>query len=64
MHMKGAAKPLTVRSTPLSVAFSQAEREQVQAAAYLSDQTVSAFIRAAAVRAAARVTARVLKAAA
>jgi uncharacterized protein (DUF1778 family) len=46
------------------VAFSTQERDQVQDAANLSDQSVSAFIRAAAVKAAQRVCARALKAAA
>lgn len=47
-------RQLTIRTTPLSVSFSLAERTDVQQAARLSDQSVSAFIRAAAVKAAAR----------
>jgi len=49
-----AVRQLRVRSTPLSVAFSTAERETVVQAATLSDESVSAFIRAAAVKAAER----------
>ena len=57
-------RQLKLRNTPLSVAFSQQERDQVQDAANLSDQSVSAFIRAAAVKAAARTLGRAIKAAA
>lgn len=47
-------RQLKLRIAPLSVAFSLTEREAVQQAAYLSGETVSAFIREAAVRAAER----------
>jgi uncharacterized protein (DUF1778 family) len=51
-------RQLTIRTTPLAVSFSLTERTDVQKAARLSDQSVSAFIRAAAVKAAARTLAR------
>ena len=57
-------RQLKLRNTPLSVAFSTQERDQVLEAAYLSEQSVSAFIRAAALKAAQRVCARAIKAAA
>lgn len=57
-------RQLKTRTTPLSVSFSQEERDAVVRAAYLSDETVSAFIRAAAVKAAIRVAAREQKQAA
>ena len=44
-----------VLTAPQSVVFSLDERREVRHAAYLSEQSVSAFIRAAAVKAAARV---------
>ena len=47
-----------IRTTPLSVSFSMGERATVRKAAFISDQSVSAFIRAAAVKAAQRVTER------
>lgn len=47
-----------IRTTPLSVSFSMGERATVRKAAFLSEQSVSAFIRAAAVKAAQRVTER------
>lgn len=47
-------RQLKLRCAPLSVAFSMAERDAVAQAAYLSGETVSAFIRAAAVKAASR----------
>lgn len=49
---------------PQTVVFTADERERVRAAARLSQQSASAFIRAAAVKAAQRVAARSLKAAA
>jgi hypothetical protein len=47
-----------ILSAPTSVVFTIGERAQVRAAAKLSDQSVSAFIRAAAVKAAKRTTAK------
>ena len=47
-------RQLRVRSTPLSVSFSEVERDTVVQAATLSAESVSAFIRAAAVKAAER----------
>jgi uncharacterized protein (DUF1778 family) len=44
-----------VLTAPQSVVFSLDERRSVRQAAYLSDQSVSAFIRAAAVKSAQRV---------
>jgi len=44
-----------ILTAPMSVVLTVGERETVRAAAKLSDQSVSAFIRAAAVRAAQRV---------
>lgn len=46
-----ASKMLTA---PLSVSFTASERGRVRRAAFLSDQSVSAFIRAAAVKASER----------
>lgn len=51
-------RQLKMRTTPLSVSFSQIERDDVQNAASAQGETVSAFIRAAAIKAAARVNAR------
>jgi uncharacterized protein (DUF1778 family) len=48
-------------SAPLSVSFTVAERAQVKEAAKLSDESVSAFIRAAAVKAAQRVARQALR---
>lgn len=48
-------RQLKLRSAPLSVAFSLTERDAVANAAHLSGESVSAFIRAAAVKAAERV---------
>lgn len=53
-----------IRTTPLSVSFSLDERAEVRQAAYLTDQSVSAFIRAAAVKAAQRTNERKLRKAA
>ena len=47
-----------MRTTPLSVAMSLDEREAVQTAADLQGETVSAFIRTAAVRSARGVIAK------
>lgn len=43
-------------TAPQSVVFTLDERRMVREAAYLSEQSISAFIRAAAVKAAQRVT--------
>ena len=53
-----------VLTAPQSVVFSLDERRAVKEAAFLSDQSVSAFIRAAAVKSAQRVLRQALSAAA
>jgi len=58
MAREADTTPTAIRTTPLSVSFSLGERATVRKAAFLSDQSVSAFIRAAAVKAAQRVTER------
>ncbi len=55
---------MKIRTTSLSVSLMLDEREDVQEAAHLSDQSVSAFIRAAAVKAARRTLEREQKKAA
>lgn len=57
-------RQLKLRTSPLSVSFSLPERESVQRAAELSGDSVSAFIREAAVKAAERVVSREQKRAA
>lgn len=52
---------MKIRTTSLSVSLMLDEREDVQEAARLSDQSVSAFIRAAAVKAAQRTLTRIEK---
>lgn len=56
-------RQMKLRTTPLSVAFALHEREQVNEAAELAGETVSAFIRAAAVKQAERALARAKRAA-
>jgi len=58
------ARQMKSRTTPLSVSFSQDERDTVVRAAHLSDETISSFIRAAALRAAQRIAAKEQKRAA
>lgn len=55
MHENVSPRQLRLRTKPLSVALSPIEEQQVKRAAYLTGETVSAFIREAAVRAAKRV---------
>ncbi len=55
MRDERSPRQLKLRTSPLSVSFSFAEREAVISAAYLSGDSVSAFIRAAAVKAAGRI---------
>lgn len=64
--MRDFASPrqLKLRTSPLSVSFSVPEREAVQRAAHLSGDSVSAFIRDAAVKSAERVLSREQKRAA
>lgn len=57
-------RQMKMRSTPLSVSFSMEERDIVNEAAELKGDTVSAFIRAAAVKSAERQVAKAQKAAA
>ena len=57
-------RQLKLRTSPLSVSFSFTERNTVQRAAELSGESVSAFIRDAAVKAAERVVSREQKRAA
>lgn len=64
MRAERAGRQLKVRTTALAVSLMLDEREDVQQAARLSDQSVSAFIRTAAVKAAQRVLAREQKKAA
>ena len=64
MRDERSPRQLKLRTSPLSVSFSFAEREAVTTAAYLSGESVSAFIREAAVKAADRVTLREQKRAA
>ena len=58
MRDERAGRQLKIRTTALSVSLMLDEREDVQQAARLSDQSVSAFIRAAAVKAAQRTLTR------
>jgi uncharacterized protein (DUF1778 family) len=51
-----------ILTAPLSVVLTVGERETVREAARLSEQSVSAFIRAAAVKAAQRVAKQTMKA--
>jgi uncharacterized protein (DUF1778 family) len=55
MNDERSPRQLKLRTSPLSVSFSVAEREAVISAAYLSGDSVSAFIRDAAVKAAGRI---------
>ena len=64
MRDEPSPRQLKIRTTPLSVAFSVSERDAVQQAAYLAGETVSAFIRTAAVKAAMRTLSRDRRAAA
>ena len=61
MRDERAGRQLKIRTTALSVSLMLDEREDVQQAARLSDQSVSAFIRAAAVKAAQRTLTRIEK---
>lgn len=58
MASDGTAQRGKMLTAPLSVAMTGDERLLVRRAAYLSDESVSAFMRAAAVKAAQRVVAR------
>lgn len=55
-------RPEALVVAPQTVVFTEDERQQVREAAFLSDQSASAFIRAAAVKAAQRVARQTLKA--
>lgn len=58
MAEKRTLRQLKVRTSPLSVSFSLIERDAVQDAAETEGESVSAFIRDAAVKRAARVNAK------
>lgn len=58
MTDKDAGQRREVLGAPLSVQMKPSERQIVRHAAFLSDASVSAFVRAAAVKAATRLLAR------